>query len=203
MISRQFGMTRFSPGLEFGCRISAGAGGREGPELPAGNLSTSRSDRTRTPGGTLLSGHTTHRGPASASQDGVWRSSSGISRLRVASVDARRPQTRAPQASFDRQGCRFFNSHMVFSAADAGPEGAAHASRLASLGSTVYSGAVGLATIAGCGYVSVCALAFVFQRRLQYFPTKEAPPPISTFPEVGPGRHCPPRHRHAFGALAY
>ena len=48
---------------------------------------------------------------------------------------------------------------------------------LTSVGSTI-------GTIAGFGYFGVCALAFTFQRKLQYFPTKEPPPPVSALPPV-------------------
>lgn len=72
---------------------------------------------------------------------------------------------------------------MVFMAG--GPE--QQAGTLARLGSAAYSGAVGLGAIAGCGYVSVCTLAFVFQRRLQYFPTKEPPPSVQSLPPVCQG----------------
>jgi hypothetical protein len=51
----------------------------------------------------------------------------------------------------------------------AGPE---QVGTMARIGGAAYSGAVGLATITGCGYVGICTLAFVFQRKLQYFPTK-------------------------------
>lgn len=71
---------------------------------------------------------------------------------------------------------------MAFMAAVA--EGSEQLGNLARIRSVAYSGAVGLATIAGCGYVSVCTLAFVFQRKLLYFPTKERPPSVKTLPEV-------------------
>lgn len=48
---------------------------------------------------------------------------------------------------------------------------------LTSVGSTI-------GTIVGFGYFGVCALAFTFQRKLQYFPTKEPPPPVSALPPV-------------------
>jgi len=71
----------------------------------------------------------------------------------------------------------------VFAAGSA-EEAHATVSRYATLGGALYSGAVGLATIAGAGYISVCALAFVFQRKLQYFPTTERPPTVKRLPEV-------------------
>ena len=71
---------------------------------------------------------------------------------------------------------------MVFMAAGGAPS--PDVSTLARLGGLAYSGAVGLGMIAGCGYVSVCTLAFVFQRKLQYFPDKEHPPAVKTISEV-------------------
>jgi fermentation-respiration switch protein FrsA (DUF1100 family) len=41
-----------------------------------------------------------------------------------------------------------------------------------------------LGAVVGCGYLGVCALLYVFQRKLQYFPTKEAPPEVSSLPAV-------------------
>ena len=40
----------------------------------------------------------------------------------------------------------------------------------------------GVAKAAAIGYVGVCALAFAFQRKLQYFPTTEHPPAVATLP---------------------
>ena len=36
--------------------------------------------------------------------------------------------------------------------------------------------------VVGAGYIGVCALVYVFQRKLQYFPTTEHPPAPSTLP---------------------
>ena len=55
---------------------------------------------------------------------------------------------------------------------------------LAKIGSAAYSGAVYATTIAGCGYLGICAMAYLFQRRLQYFPTKQRPPPVRKLPPV-------------------
>lgn len=41
-----------------------------------------------------------------------------------------------------------------------------------------------LGAVVGAGYIGVCALVYVFQRKLQYFPTKEAPPAVSSLPAV-------------------
>ena len=41
-----------------------------------------------------------------------------------------------------------------------------------------------LGAVVGCGYLGVCALLYVFQRKLQYFPTKDPPPAVSSLPEV-------------------
>ena len=60
---------------------------------------------------------------------------------------------------------------------------------LTSVGSTI-------GTIVGFGYFGVCALAFTFQRKLQYFPTKEPPPLVSALPPVCrgiEGAPCAPR----------
>ena len=83
---------------------------------------------------------------------------------------------------------RFGQTASTAAMASGGAAGAAeHVGNLARVGGAAYSAAMGLATIAGCGYVSVCTLAFVFQRRLQYFPTKEHPPRVTTLPEVCQG----------------
>ena len=41
-----------------------------------------------------------------------------------------------------------------------------------------------LGAVVGAGYIGVCALVYVFQRKLQYFPTKDAPPAVSSLPAV-------------------
>ena len=63
-------------------------------------------------------------------------------------------------------------------AAPGGPVGTA-----AKLTAMAFTTTKTVATVAGCGYVGVCALLYFVQRKLQYFPTREDPPAVRTLPE--------------------
>jgi hypothetical protein len=52
------------------------------------------------------------------------------------------------------------------------------------LGGLALSAGKTLGCVFGCGYIGVCALLYVFQRKLQYFPTKDPPPSVSSLPAV-------------------
>ena len=70
---------------------------------------------------------------------------------------------------------------MTASAAGA-PGPPADPSMLGRLGGLLMGLTSGVAKAAAIGYVGVCALAFAFQRKLQYFPTTEHPPAVATLP---------------------
>ena len=69
---------------------------------------------------------------------------------------------------------------MVASAPTPGPT--ADPTVLGRLGGVLMGFTTGVAKAAAIGYVGICAVVFVFQRKLQYFPTTEHPPAPSTLP---------------------
>ena len=69
---------------------------------------------------------------------------------------------------------------MVASAPTPGPT--ADPTVLGRLGGVLMGLTTGVAKAAAIGYVGICAVVFVFQRKLQYFPTTEHPPAPSTLP---------------------
>jgi len=75
---------------------------------------------------------------------------------------------------------------VVAAASGAPPPSPAPAGLASAVGGFALSASLTLAKVAGAGYVGVCALMYVFQRKLQYFPTRESPP----HPSVTYGAKC-------------